>query len=439
MYSVAVNNDTIKDKVGLLNTLVLELDRLYRGKTFADIIREKLLNELNKIHPVNKKVTESTTDVNEVYDEYKKAYHKDLDLKTVPCVIARDKMLSGWGGAEGRTHYQVVLCADSTEAHNIAHNMQAVAQREQLANIRTNFGVKLPSRASVAYVVGRYAPAWNMGDSWYTRYDNKKEEGRRETKLGNKIVRWAYENFKDIAFIEDGKLSDGSDYLEFDASRPKLEEFKKALATEFGNNIEFGTSQSEYAPEIQNLVVIIPKKSNKTEVKNKKLENKSIKVKGLRKLEGIRAIEEYEYEFDDLYDIVGENGKSVLDDIRNANKEDEFIDYLISIMGEDVGKLPTVGELSDFIDYDYETIFRDLEMKTENKKKTKVKNKKLENIQGNHQGICPKCGSMITNYGHIFWDDEGIGQEFNCTNPECKAHGTEYYNTTFDYIEVEED
>ena len=44
MYSVAVNNDTIKDKVGLLNTLVLELNRLYRGKTYADIIREDLLN-----------------------------------------------------------------------------------------------------------------------------------------------------------------------------------------------------------------------------------------------------------------------------------------------------------------------------------------------------------------------------------------------------------
>ena len=59
MYSVAVNDDAIKDKVRLLNTLVLELDRLYRGKTFADIIREDLLNELNKIHPVNKKVTEA--------------------------------------------------------------------------------------------------------------------------------------------------------------------------------------------------------------------------------------------------------------------------------------------------------------------------------------------------------------------------------------------
>ena len=132
-------------------------------------------------HKEDRKITEATTDVNEVVDEYKEAYHKDLDLKTVPCVIARDKMLSGWGGAEGKNHYQVVLCADSTEAHNIANNMQA-AKREQLANVRVSFGVKLPSRASVAYCVGRNASAWNMGDNWYERYDTeKKTESKEQT------------------------------------------------------------------------------------------------------------------------------------------------------------------------------------------------------------------------------------------------------------------
>lgn len=146
-----------------------------KAKEIVDKEREKIANKSTE----TKKVTEATTDVNEVVDEYKKAYHKDLDLKTVPCVIARDKMLSGWGGAEGRNHYQVVLCADSTEAHNIAYKMQAEAKKEQLANVRVSFGVKLPSRASVAYCVGRYASAWNMGDSWYERYDtNKKTENK---------------------------------------------------------------------------------------------------------------------------------------------------------------------------------------------------------------------------------------------------------------------
>ena len=55
MYSVMVNDDAIGDKVRLLNTLIIQLKRLYSGYTFADGIREDLLNELNKIHPVNKK------------------------------------------------------------------------------------------------------------------------------------------------------------------------------------------------------------------------------------------------------------------------------------------------------------------------------------------------------------------------------------------------
>lgn len=54
MCSVAVNDFAINNKVILLNTLIIGLDRFYRGKTFADIIRGKLLDELNKIHPVNK-------------------------------------------------------------------------------------------------------------------------------------------------------------------------------------------------------------------------------------------------------------------------------------------------------------------------------------------------------------------------------------------------
>ena len=114
---------------------------------------------------------------------------------------------------------------------------------------------------------------------------------------------------------------------------------------------------------------------------SKKIESKTIKTKCLRKMEGIRAVEEYEFEFDDLYEIVGSNGKSVLDDIKNAGKEDEFMDYLISIMGEDEDKVPTVGEISDFIDLDFETIYRELDMKTENKKeekKFKFESKKLQ-------------------------------------------------------------
>ena len=146
-------------------------------KSAQDIVnkeRERIANKSTE----NKKITEATLDLDDMYDEYKKAYNKDLDTKRVPCVIARDVMLSGWGGAEGKNHYQVVLCADTVEARNIEYNMRAKAKQEQLANVRTSIGIQLPRNASVAYTVGRYAPAWNMGDSWYESRYGKVEEGR---------------------------------------------------------------------------------------------------------------------------------------------------------------------------------------------------------------------------------------------------------------------
>lgn len=132
--------------------------------------KNNLFNILNESETSNSQpITEATTDVNEVAEDYKKAYNKELDLSRVPCVIARDTMLSGWGGATGKNHYQVVLCGDVVEAANIEHNMKQVASEEGLANIRRAYGVKMPSSKSVSYVVGRYAPAWNGGlsDNWY--------------------------------------------------------------------------------------------------------------------------------------------------------------------------------------------------------------------------------------------------------------------------------
>ena len=155
-------------------------------KSAQDIVnkeRERIANKSTE----NKKITEATLDLDDMYDEYKKAYNKDLDTKRVPCVIARDVMLSGWGGAEGKNHYQVVLCADTVEARNIEYNMRAKAKQEQLANVRTSIGIQLPRNASVAYTVGRYAPAWNMGDSWYeSRFgtdENKVEEAKNDVEV----------------------------------------------------------------------------------------------------------------------------------------------------------------------------------------------------------------------------------------------------------------
>lgn len=131
-------------------------------------------SEYKELYTPKRLLTEATTDTDEIAKEYKEAYHIDLDWNRVPCVIARDKFLSGWGGAEGKTHYQVVLCGDSTEAANIEDSMKSVASKEGLANIRRDFGVHLSSKVSKAYVVGRYASAWNtLSDSWYERFDGK--------------------------------------------------------------------------------------------------------------------------------------------------------------------------------------------------------------------------------------------------------------------------
>ena len=156
-------------------------------------------SEYKELYTPKRALTEATTDVNEIAEEYKKAYHIDLDWNRVPCVIARDKFLSGWGGAEGKTHYQVVLCGDSTEAANIESNMKSLGREEGLANIRRDFGVHLSPRVSKAYVVGRYASAWNnLSDSWYeNRFDSGKtedeinqekdaQEERRQEKLRQK-------------------------------------------------------------------------------------------------------------------------------------------------------------------------------------------------------------------------------------------------------------
>lgn len=134
--------------------------------TVAAITEEEQLNE-------------ATTDLEEVREEYKEAYGMDLDNKRVPCVVARDKFLSGWGQAEGMKHYQIVLCGDSTEAANIESTMNANAKSEQISNIRIVYGI--PKLGSVSYVVGRYARAWNdLSDDWYNSRFNTDANNNEE-------------------------------------------------------------------------------------------------------------------------------------------------------------------------------------------------------------------------------------------------------------------
>ena len=56
-------------------------------------------------------------------------------------------------------------------------------------------------------------------------------------------------------------------------------------------------------------------------------------------------------------------------------------------------------------------------------------------MTGYEVGVCPKCKTPIFDYGDIAWYDNSIGQDFICKN--CNLKGTEYYNISFDCIELE--
>ena len=120
---------------------------------------------LERVNTKQRRITEAThikseEDVNEVRAEYKEAYGFDLDLNKVPCVKARDKFLSGWGQAQGKNHYQFILCGDASEAATLCDNIKRQAAKEGLANVTWGYGVKIPKGASFSYIVGKNATAW---------------------------------------------------------------------------------------------------------------------------------------------------------------------------------------------------------------------------------------------------------------------------------------
>lgn len=130
--------------------------------------QEFINNNMQKFENKEVKTEEVLDDINEVEKEYKEAYGKDLDFKTVPCVIAKDTYLSGWGYGNPEKLYQVILCGSSVEAANIEYTMKNKAKDEGLSNIRRAFGISSRVKGSVSYKIGRYVKVWNdLSDSWY--------------------------------------------------------------------------------------------------------------------------------------------------------------------------------------------------------------------------------------------------------------------------------
>ena len=71
-----------------------------------------------------------------------------------------DKYLSGWGGADGRTHKQVIICEDWQTADKIHDNLK-YDKRHGARYV--NIGCKLPNlcKYSVSYRLAEDCPAWS--------------------------------------------------------------------------------------------------------------------------------------------------------------------------------------------------------------------------------------------------------------------------------------
>ena len=59
-------------------------------------------------------------------------------------------------------------------------------------------------------------------------------------------------------------------------------------------------------------------------------------------------------------------------------------------------------------------------------------------MKTNKEGVCPKCGSKILEYGVTFWDDERtIVVEIHCHN--CGEEFSEVHKTTYLYTETKDE
>lgn len=71
-----------------------------------------------------------------------------------------DKFLSGWGGADGRTHKQIVICEDWQTAEKIHDNLK---YDKRYGAQYVNIGRKLPNlgKYSVSYRLAKNCPLWS--------------------------------------------------------------------------------------------------------------------------------------------------------------------------------------------------------------------------------------------------------------------------------------
>lgn len=87
--------------------------------------------------------------------------NKEINLNGKIFIWFNDKFLSGWGGAAGRIHKQVIICEDWTTADRVYNNLCNDPKRHGAAYIKQ--GRRLPNMArySVSYRLAEDCPLWN--------------------------------------------------------------------------------------------------------------------------------------------------------------------------------------------------------------------------------------------------------------------------------------
>ena len=91
--------------------------------------------------------------------------------KGVYYVIARDKFMSGWGGAESKTSYMVIVCWSSLQAE---YAEESVMQAKEMRNVRIAYDIPKRLNGDVSFYNFDKSPRFNQEYKW--RLSQTKEQ-----------------------------------------------------------------------------------------------------------------------------------------------------------------------------------------------------------------------------------------------------------------------
>lgn len=87
--------------------------------------------------------------------------NKEVKTEGKIFVWFNDKFLSGWGGASGRIHKQVIICDDWATADRVYNNLCNESKRFGAAYIKQGRILPNMARYSVSYRLAEDCPLWN--------------------------------------------------------------------------------------------------------------------------------------------------------------------------------------------------------------------------------------------------------------------------------------